>query len=79
MVGLWRIEQRKPEQHNQQHSDRPEQVGEGACHVGNIRFDGMPGRGTSGGPISEQLSALRSQEIVKDRNVKVALFKDEFA
>jgi hypothetical protein len=26
MVGLWRIEQRKPKQHDQQHSDRAEQV-----------------------------------------------------
>ena len=44
MVGLRRIEQTKPEQHDQQHSDRPEQVGEISSHVGNIHFDGMTWR-----------------------------------
>src|SRR5712691_11914543 len=34
-----RIEERKPEQHNQQHSGRPEQAGQLAFHVGNIRLD----------------------------------------
>src|SRR5260370_4419834 len=38
MVGLWRIEQRKPEQHSKQHPGRPEQVGELASHVANIRL-----------------------------------------
>src|ERR1039458_3070815 len=44
MVGLWRIEERNPEQHYQQHSDRPEQVGEGASHGENIRLDGITSR-----------------------------------
>jgi hypothetical protein len=39
-----------------------------------------PARGsTSGGPISEQLSALRSQKLAEDGNVTVALFEYEFA
>jgi hypothetical protein len=33
----------------------------------------------SGGPISEQLSALQSQKLLEDGNVAVALFKNEFA
>src|ERR1700730_12244624 len=36
-------------------------------------------RGTSGCPISEQLLALQSHEMVEDWNVKVSLFKDELA
>jgi hypothetical protein len=36
MIGLWRIEQRKPEQHREEHSDRSEQMGELASHVANI-------------------------------------------
>ena len=44
MVGLWRIEQRKPEHHNQQHSDRSEQVGEWASHAENIRLGEMTWR-----------------------------------
>jgi hypothetical protein len=38
MVGPWRIEQRKPEEQRKQHSGRPEQVGELASHVANIRL-----------------------------------------
>jgi len=38
MVGLCRIEERKPEQHSEQHCDRPEQVGEVASHAANIRL-----------------------------------------
>jgi hypothetical protein len=37
------------------------------------------GRGTSGRPISEQLLALQSHEMVEHGNVKVSFFKDEFA
>ena len=36
-------------------------------------------RGTSGCPISEQLLALQSHEMVEDGNVKISLFKDKFA
>src|SRR5580704_19326406 len=47
-----------------------------------FRIESAPkagGRGTSGRPISEQLLALQSHEMVEHGNVQVSFFKDEFA
>ena len=41
MIGFWRIKQRKPEQHREQHPGRPEHMGELASHVANIRREGL--------------------------------------
>jgi hypothetical protein len=66
MVGLWRIERRSPEQHSKQHSGRPEQVGELASHVANIRL-GEIGNECNGlisetnlSPFRDSLHLLRS-------------------
>jgi hypothetical protein len=50
----------------------------GSCDSGSD-FARGGARGTSGGSIPKQLSALQPHKIVEDGNVKVALFKDKFA
>jgi hypothetical protein len=47
-VGPRRVEQREPEQHDQQHSARAEQVGELASHVANIRLGEVTSRDLTG-------------------------------